>query len=1206
MAMKGTLNSEVRGFGAMAQWGSIPSLALTLTAISCLPQRTHASMGVSGAPAASNGVIKIQAVGSSGSWAGFRVSSGGRVVAEVHLSSRGLITARQCQADRRHSSLTFRGLQGAPASGLKLGGTDEIQVMLRPRDRYPRVRFDLTIRAFDEQQWTSFAGKEPFHFLCLLLSDAEAWHQRGWLNATPLADPFPLLEDVHVGSPEISAYHYNRTWSYTPPLSAHPIPVIGLWAPSRAHYVGMEFITTRLEGNSERNIATGYHWRPRGNRGGQYVALVYPYGGTGYQTLMLPKPGDHIASRCVLIWSLSLPATDDPNRFVLNYLWQRDRDLLPRVPPIVDLSWLPGGIRLQDFEGPPPGGLINGVEGQFQIPGSQLIGGWRWHNESAVQVARARGDQARLEDLEAEAQRLLKYAKRFRVQGDTCVYWEKPLTGRWTDQWGGAAVTTLHNANGFAAGRLFLDLYRDCGKSQYRSIADGVLNWAKHIAWTRNEFADVPSSPFAIGGTLSASFCLDYYTTFKHAADVRHRQMAQIALQLARSFTYRYMVMWLGDNSRWDNLDASFLWEPNSGRDWTGAACANEVFWNLDTLAQTAVDTGDPILMWALQGSLNRWYQLYQEKYKDRLADYQPSDMTEGYGLAPGNVYGLGSRAPYGFASPLAMIEPVGDTLVRVLAGERAAMVFAKNRVTVAVADYRNSGDGNLAFTLKADGPYTPNQPFSISLTVPYVDISTKAVRIIRNGRTHVLVPGADVIRPPQALWSLRINDVAVGDRILVGKLDPAAPILPSAPPLIQRDASSVQGMDHQARTFFEPVVLPFDARPDVSWEHLNAWAGLPRGLLWAWGIPFQLAPYGAPSVLAGPIHLRPPVREGAWYALLYSDGNGPRPALVGRGGRRWAAQQNLEAQAWRAWPPIYHQRLLLSLVHADGEVTGVDPGGRQVWALTGILPAAEHSGELQRILDHLQEKGVPEWASLRENEARVAILRKELSSIQGAPIAILPPNPGGSVMNLAMKAGMMQHAAELTAEQLAQPGTLDAARFRVALYADGEDYVHTVHSPGDAAMAVVRYVQEGGTLVLAASQPLPFCYAMGPGFHRSEPLGGRFGMPLYNAIETLPGEDLRVEFLPGASLLGRFPASVPYPAGDPRLRCVDRSAIPPDARYTPIARVVGRSGKDYGDAAALVEWPHGGRVLYVSDVLLRLPDVPEAVVRWIAHAAGG
>lgn len=38
-------------------------------------------------------------------------------------------------------------------------------------------------------------GPAPFHFLVCPMPTAQVWHQRGWLNATPYADPFPLLQD---------------------------------------------------------------------------------------------------------------------------------------------------------------------------------------------------------------------------------------------------------------------------------------------------------------------------------------------------------------------------------------------------------------------------------------------------------------------------------------------------------------------------------------------------------------------------------------------------------------------------------------------------------------------------------------------------------------------------------------------------------------------------------------------------------------------------------------------------------------------------------------------------------------------------------------------------------------------------------------------------------------------------------------------------
>ena len=85
----------------------------------------------------------------------------------------------------------------------------------------PVLRFRLTVKAFDELRWRAMfpQGTAPFHFLSCSMPTAQVWHQRGWLNATPNADPFPLLKDVHVGTPELSC-QWNRNWSYLCPLGA--------------------------------------------------------------------------------------------------------------------------------------------------------------------------------------------------------------------------------------------------------------------------------------------------------------------------------------------------------------------------------------------------------------------------------------------------------------------------------------------------------------------------------------------------------------------------------------------------------------------------------------------------------------------------------------------------------------------------------------------------------------------------------------------------------------------------------------------------------------------------------------------------------------------------------------------------------------------------------------------------------------------------
>ncbi len=1157
-----------------------------------------------------NEAVAVRALRDGRVFVGFDVEKAGKPAAHVRFGGGRLLVARQCAADGAARTLRFSGLQTKAGSGAALSPTDFIEVSLAPNDPYPAIRFDLRVTRFDPEAWDRAVGKEPFQFLSLHMAAAEAWHQRGWLNATPLVDPFPLLIDPHVGTPEISAYHYNRTWSYTPPLGAHPIPVIGLWAPSLSRYAGFEFQLERMRTNSERDIATGYHWVGKEpytdgaklsgpqQAADQYVALVYPHGGAGYQQLVLPKAGAHIASACRLIWSDELPASADPNRFLYTYLAPRVKTL-PRVPEAADVSWLPGQMRLRGFGGPADGSLIGGAEGGFQVAGSKLLSCWTRHNEMPTAAAKAAGDADGLARMAADAEKLLTYAKRFKAGGDDCVFWEKPLEGQWTPTWGGPEATSLHNSDGFAAGRLFLGLYRDGGKAEYLPIVDGVLNWAKHIAWTRNEFADVPSSPFAIGGTLTASFCLDYYMTFRDAPDEAHRAEARKALDLARSFTYRYLVMWLSDSNHSDNLDPTFLWEPNSGRDWTGAACANEVFWSLDTLAQTAVHTGDPILMWALQGSLSRWHLLYQERYKNSLADYGPADLTEGYGLFVDNVYGAGKRAAYGFGSPLFMTEPVGDTQARVLAGERAAMAFNKNGRHTTIKDYRYTHRGNLEFTVATKLP-----SLDLSLTVPYVDITRRKVAVVRGGGRIEKDPEIT----PRVLWSCIIRDIRDGDRVVVGEPNTASPMLPTKPAFVVDSLAGTLARDAR--------LLPVtgDWEPSRDWSDQKSWAGVPEGRLWAYGIPFAMPACGSSGVVTKPSAFAKPVHSAAAIALLYNAGAGAPPALRFADGTVAPVDTALESVAWRAWPPIYGNRLVVALAATGGKaVVGIEPSGRQVWAASAIvdMPRAANGSAVR--LDELTARlkaGAQEWAVARREEQAAQELGKELAAVPDGSVAFLPPAVGGAAANLIAKARLMGKTVLLSADQLADPATFNAKRFRVAVYAGGEDYVHTVKTPGDGAEALVRYVREGGTLVLVANQPHPLFYASGPGFHRAEPLTERLGAGIRNAIEQAVSPAPGIDVADGQDVLRGLPAHLAYPPGDPRLRSITRASLPADARYRPIYSVRGKDGKDYGDAAGLIENALGaGRILYIWDGLSRTdaaPAISEAVVRFIMAAAKG
>ncbi len=602
--------------------------------------------------------------------------------------------------------------------------------------------------------------------------------------------------------------------------------------------------------------------------------------------------------------------------------------------------------------------------------------------------------------------------------------------------------------------------------------------------------------------------------------------------------------------------------------------------------------------------------------------------MTEGFGLYAGNVYGDGQRAHYGFASSLTMIEPVGASSVRVLAGDRAAMAFNKNGAHTQITDYRCSSPGNVSFTLRSALP-----SFDLSLTVPYVDISARPVTLIRDGQTLPLTAGRDFTRPPQALWSLYLRGVRNGDRVIIGAPDEKGPVLPSRPPLVEAGESELlarvvsggnksphrpgvhsspaMGPLFHSTSIFMPMIRPYDSRPDENWDHLSSWAGLQRSWFWAYGIRFWLAPLGSKSEVSRFTKIA--VQSLSSVALLYTPGDGPPPSVVFADGTRAAVDTRMEALAWRNWPPIYTSKLLVTLVMTNGKaVAGIDPGGRTVWAVSASFPNGSNlrgSGGIQNILSLLKQ-GNAEWKRMEAEEEIVRRVAVAGGALPQNSIAILPPAGSGPAANFVDRAGISEHAQTLTPDQVVDPQQFNAHRFGAALFAGAETYVNTVHAAGDAGDAVVRFVQEGGTLLLLSSEPWPMYYPRGPGETPgpADPLTLRLGLPLYNALETDPEEHIAVAMSPGQTVLRDVPLSLPYPPGDPRLRSIDRKALPAGARYTPIYTVRSQSGKDYGDAAGLVELPGGGRMLYIWAGLTRDPingaRITAAAMQFLIKAA--
>ena len=595
-------------------------------------------------------VTSVKPIGEAGRYLGFACQVDGQQI-ELRFSTASRLIATELA--RQGDSLRFTGLQFAPSSGVGLGEGSFISVKLE--EGAPWVDFRLELEAFDSKAWSESVGEAPFHFLVYSMPSARLWHQRGWMHPTPKEDPFTLFWDTHVNDPEVAS-SWDHNWGFVTPIGGMPHPVIGLWDSDSQLYVGYDFMKARVFDHTERYVACGYCWEF--GEEGQFITLAYPYQGARYGILTWPETPAVVQSQFALRVFTDMDELADPNATLVN-LWMR---LYPEafepVPTTPDMDWLSEGRRFSDFPAVPPPFFRAGAEKPFGNDETQQIAGWTWHRSERVLGAKLRGDTNQLEAGRAELAWALDHAITGALpDGEETLFWNKPVLGAWTPEWGGEEVRTLHNANGWAAGLALLEYFRYDNATEYLPAIDGVFNWTKQLIWTRNGFADVPSSPFAIGSTLPAAFCLQYYQTFRD--DPERVEKAQLALSIARNVTYRYLQLWLQDSDPYDWLDPRYLGEPNGGRDWAAAACANELMWNIDELTQVYVYTGDGMLALLLAGMLQRWPALYMDKRFPTVADYG-SSMTERYGLFPGSPQPLGTRAPYGWGEVLPANTPVG------------------------------------------------------------------------------------------------------------------------------------------------------------------------------------------------------------------------------------------------------------------------------------------------------------------------------------------------------------------------------------------------------------------------------------------------------------------------------------------------------------------------------------------------------------------
>ena len=199
------------------------------------------------------------------------------------------------------------------------------------------------------------------------------------------------------------------------------------------------------------------------------------------------------------------------------------------------------------------------------------------------------------------------------------------------------------------------------------------------------------------------------------------------ALEQARNLVYRDLIFTVGNSDRRNEMGSAFLWQNFSAA-------------KLDALAALAAHTGDPVLRWALQGSLARLPEIIPAKALEKLR----------------------------------LIAPVAGTEVRLIAGEQT--VFAISRgADATLFDYRCDASQNFAVTVRT-GAEKGAASLAVTVSFPGADLRGKPIYLLRNRRIKkILREAREVVRDAAAPDTVLIFGLRDRDRLQIGDMDSAA-----------------------------------------------------------------------------------------------------------------------------------------------------------------------------------------------------------------------------------------------------------------------------------------------------------------------------------------------------------------------------------------------------------------------------------------------
>ena len=1169
----------------------------------------------------SNRWTRIRVTDGPGGATGFAVATGdGRELCTVSLGPKGLWAARQADV-RDGSTLRFGDLSTDGSGGTpRLGPESFVEVELGDESRWPRVRFVLDLVSFDHEAWElALDGPCPLHYLVCRMPEAALFYQGGALIPSPALDPYPLSRPNMSGA-------WAPGWSYAPPMAAYAIPAVGLWRPDASLFVAYDFDDATLTDHSVRSIASAYH-APESS-----FCLVHPYQ-RRWTELTYPECPSHVDSHMDLVYSTDIPDRRDPNEFILRRVFAEMGDKLPPVPSMNDLGWIPDYDGWTQAPGLPRTGfgasLIHpsqpmGLEGYFVEPGATMLGN-NFAGEG-VEAAYERGDRAAIDQLRAELELLMARAERFEVDGDPCVAWNHPLDGRFQERWGGDGARGLHHESTFEIGAAFLIVYKHERDAKYLPIIDGIFNWCRHYAWTRNGVCDLAWAMFSRTPTaVSENFLLNYHALFRD--DPERGAQAEEAIDLAVASLYKTLWVYLTDPDPSDSLDPTFLTQAVNDRWWIGQVTWNECGWFVRSLVPMYCETGDPNLQYLLRGILERYFVGQLEDGYNYCEDL---DI-----LGEWNDKGKRSASfdPCHAGSVRRWALPPGATRMRVVMGEKAAIAFCKGTRDSDIDDYAFNNAPGFRFRVVSsfDGP------FDLVASAPFRDL--RGLPVLVNGRP--CDPARVEFNPSTSGEDVCIRGVRDGDVVVIGR-EPDGPAL-HLPRIDEREpgghgSGSVPG--------FVTVDLHEEANADIDarWTADAPWRGLTPGRRYLDGVPYDVVD---PAVCEGKGAVRSgsvasDVRGDAAFLLVGRAAPGdPWPRVTVRSGGVETlvdSDDYLPADIVNGWRP-HSWEVARAGVPLGGQRAQVEVQGGLLLALS-IATTRESAGagleRLRVLADGIDRETKQAVATESALDAAAARVRASFGG-QTCRVALLPPHRDlvkyGNTFQAeterrvaAAATGLGLQPAGVSAYELIDPTRFSADLFPIAVYISGEEYIRTVKEREDGAEALRRYVREGGILLsLSTEATFPFAYPIDRVVDEwvTGPLGidpagsGRavFGASLGCNVtfregrgwEQPPaGVDLHFRPMERRDVLPGFPADMPFPpGGDRRWRSVADNGLPEGATLEPLVGLYDADGRFYGAGAALTRLPGGGMVGFVFGRLLDPPLGDALMTEMLAAVAG-